>query len=34
MGSWGDIFLLCSQPKNVEKKLKSDLGLKEHPSSV
>ena len=34
MGSWGDLFLLCSQPKNVGKKLKSDLGLKEHPPSV
>lgn len=34
MGSGRDVFLLCSQPKHVGKKLKSDLGLKEHPSSV
>lgn len=34
MGSGRDVFLLCFQPKNVRKKLKSDLGLKEHPPSV
>ena len=34
MGSWGDLFLLCSQPKNVGKKLKSDSGQKGHPPSV
>ena len=34
MGSGRDVFLLCFQPKNVGKKLKLDLELKEHPSSV
>jgi len=34
MGSGRDVFLFCFQPKNVGKKLKSDLGLKEYPPSV